>query len=386
MDSGFEGLQLAHALINSDTLILQVIVAMCATYDFFKTNRDRRSLFKGCEKVLVTLNVPGQLVNRNIRQFFSLGLRHIKNRYHLISGYGNFLFLHDRFSVFPHNRLSCMRVDFLRLLFYLERRRGNNLDTLFAFYYVTLKVIFPSSKSCHKGSVGLLHGDKQRIVKAVIVEAGHNFEIFFVAFTVKEFCNALLQTVGNLFHLFCGFFACQHDRDNRAGLLRLYGCRRGGLFCGGCVHKNLVLFALFRLRITHNAVFLRQFAPLKMAFPFVAAFHKVAIRGKAALLLLGSIFSKSSKVNAVFPFFGHLHHAGFVKVIVAQVAGRVHSGDMYEIIHVVSKINYLSDIFKSLFLLQGCVELWKLCGVKLCDTRCKKIKAVNVSGAYHVIG
>jgi hypothetical protein len=65
-----------------------------------------------------------------------------------------------------------MRVDFLRLLFYLERRRGNNLDTLFAFYYVTLKVIFPSSKSCHKGSVGLLHGDKQRIVKAVIVEAG----------------------------------------------------------------------------------------------------------------------------------------------------------------------------------------------------------------------
>ena len=56
------------------------------------------------------------------------------------------------------------------------------------------------------------------------------------------------------------------------------------------------------------------------------------------------------------------------------------------IIHVVGKVDYLSDILKSLFLLQGCVELRDFHRVKLCQSRRKEIQAVNVSGTYHVIG
>ena len=58
---------------------------------------------------------------------------------------------------------------------------------------------------------------------------------------------------------------------------------------------------------------------------------------------------------------------------------------MHEIVHVVGKVNDLPDILKALFLLQGSVELRKLCGVKLGKSRRKEVKAVNVGSAYHVI-
>ena len=37
-------------------------------------------------------------------------------------------------------------------------------------YHVSPKIIFPCGKARNKGSVRLLHGDKQRIVKAVIMK------------------------------------------------------------------------------------------------------------------------------------------------------------------------------------------------------------------------
>ena len=47
---------------------------MRAALDILKGDRDGGSLFKGCEKILVAVNVACQLVNRNVRQLLSLGL------------------------------------------------------------------------------------------------------------------------------------------------------------------------------------------------------------------------------------------------------------------------------------------------------------------------
>ena len=163
-------MQLAHALIKGNTLVLQVVVTMCATLDFFKADRNRRSLFKGSENVLVMLYVPGQHIYGNIGDFPALGLRYVKDRYHLKGGYRDFLFLGYGLSVFADNGFLCLRVDFLHFLFNLERRRGKDFDTLLSFHHVSSKVIFPCGKSGDKGSVRLLHGDKQRIVKAVIMK------------------------------------------------------------------------------------------------------------------------------------------------------------------------------------------------------------------------
>ena len=163
-------MQLAHALIKGNTLVLQVVVTMCAALDFFKANRNRRSLFKGSENLLVMLHISGQHIYGNVGDFLSLGLRYIKDRYHLKGGDCDFLFFGYGLSVLTDNDFLCLRVDFLHFFFNLERRRGKDFDTLLSFHHVSSKVIFPCGKSGDKGSVGLLHGDQQRIVKAVIMK------------------------------------------------------------------------------------------------------------------------------------------------------------------------------------------------------------------------
>ena len=163
-------MQLAHALIKGNTLVLQVVVTMCAALDFFKANRNRRSLFKGSENLLVMLHISGQHIYGNVGDFLSLGLRYIKDRYHLKGGDCDFLFFGYGLSVLTDNDFLCLRVDFLHFFFNLERRRGKDFDTLLSFHHVSPKVIFPCVKSRDKGSVGLLHGDQQRIVKAVIMK------------------------------------------------------------------------------------------------------------------------------------------------------------------------------------------------------------------------
>ncbi len=51
--------------------------------------------------------------------------------------------------------------------------------------------------------------------------------------------------------------------------------------------------------------------------PLVPAFDKVAILGKHALLLLGHIPAKLRRVDAAFPFFRHIHHAGAIQVVIS---------------------------------------------------------------------
>jgi len=68
VNGGFERLQLAHTLVKRNTLILQVIIAVCAALDFLKADGDGRGLFKGCEKITVLLHISRQRVHGNIRQ------------------------------------------------------------------------------------------------------------------------------------------------------------------------------------------------------------------------------------------------------------------------------------------------------------------------------
>ena len=61
-------------------------------------------------------------------------------------------------------------------------------------------------------------------------------------------------------------------------------------------------------------------------------------------------------------------------------------GNMDVKIHVVGEVDYLSDVLKTVFLLQGCVQLANLGGVKLFKPRRKKIEFVHLCRAYHFIG
>ena len=82
----------------------------------------------------------------------------------------DFLCFRDGLPVFADHRLSRLRVFLLYLLPDFIRRRDKYAYAFFPAHYVPSKVIFPCVKSGDKGSVGLLHGDQQRIVEAVIME------------------------------------------------------------------------------------------------------------------------------------------------------------------------------------------------------------------------
>ena len=122
-----------------------------------------------------------------------------------------------------------------------------------------------------------------------------------------------------------------------------------------------------------------------MFLPCVAAFHKIAVFRKAAFFLRGGVSSKGDRVNAVFPFSGHLHHAGFVKVIIAQFAGCVYFGDMHEKVLVIGKVNELPDILKTVLSLRGCVQRGNPGSVKGFQSCRKEIQLVHLCRAYHVI-
>ena len=154
---------------------------------------------------------------------------------------------------------------------------------------------------------------------------------------------ALFQSGGNLLYFVGGIFGSKDNRDNGAELFDGLCCLRRG--------SSVKIYGLFWLRVTHNTVFLRHTAPLKLTLPLVAAFYDISVLGKRALFLLGGVFAKGFKVNAAFPFFGHIHHAGFIQIVVAQIAGRVYVGDMHKVVHVVGKVDNLSDILKAVFLL-----------------------------------
>ena len=51
--------------------------------------------------------------------------------------------------------------------------------------------------------------------------------------------------------------------------------------------------------------------------PLVPAFNKVAVLGEHSLLLLGHIPAKLCRVDAAFPFFRHIHHAGAIQVVIS---------------------------------------------------------------------
>ena len=163
-------MQLAHALIKGNTFVLQMVVSVCAALDFLKSNGNRGSLFKGSENVLVMLHISSQHIYGNVGDFLALGLRYIKDRYHLKGGDCDFLFFGYGLSVLTDNDFLCLRVDFLHFFFNLKGRRCKDFDTLLSFHHISPKVIFPCGKSGDKRSVGLLHGDQQRIVKAVIMK------------------------------------------------------------------------------------------------------------------------------------------------------------------------------------------------------------------------
>jgi len=304
VDGRFDGLQLAHALLNCNAVVEQMKVPMRAALDVLKPDGHRGCLLQRLEKILVVLHAAGQFIHSNGRQWFTLSLADIEHGHHLKGRNLYRLFFRQRLAVLVQNRLTLF-VQLFHFLLDLVRRRSQNLDAFFAFLYGAVERVFPLVEARHQ--LPALHGDQQGVVEAVIVEFRHRGEVGFVAVAVEQLLNPCFQPVRNFFHPFRAVFAVQDDGDNFLRFRFRLNRRRDV----GRIPQD------FRCRKGQHPVFLRHGLALVDFLPLVPAFDKVAVLGERTLFLLSHIPAKLCRVDAAFPFFRHIHHAGAIQVVIS---------------------------------------------------------------------
>ena len=304
VDSRLDGLQLAHALLDGNAVVEQMKVAVRPALDVLKPDWHRGSLLQCLEKILVVLHAAGQFIHGDRGQRFALGLADIEHGNHLKGRNLHRLFFRQRLAVLVQNRLALF-VQLFHLLLDLVGRRGKDFDAFFALFHGAVERVFPLVEARHQLSA--LHGDQQGVVEAVIVEFCHRGEVGFVAVAVEQLLNPCFQPVRDFFHALCAVFAVQDNGENLLQLRLTLDGRRDV----GRISQN------FRRRKGQYPVFLRHRLALVDFLPLVPAFDKVAILGKHALLLLGHMPAKLRRVDAAFPFFRHIYHAGTVQVVIS---------------------------------------------------------------------
>ena len=163
-------MQLAHVIVNGDSFFCKVIVAVSASVDMLKGNRNGRSLFQCGKKILILRHIAGQFIYSNRGNLFSFRLRYIKDGYHLVGRNGNFLFFGNCLSVCSDKGHICFRIKLFYFLSYLKGCRGDNTDSFFSFFDRSSVAVFPCTKACNQRSVGLLQSNQHGIIKAVMMK------------------------------------------------------------------------------------------------------------------------------------------------------------------------------------------------------------------------
>ena len=290
--------------MDGNAVVKQVEITVRPALNVLKPDGHRGSLLQRFEKILIVLHAAGQFIHCDRWQRFALGLADIEHGNHLKGRNLHRFFFRQRLAVLVQNRLALF-VQLFHLLLDLVRRRSKDFDAFFAFLYGAVERVFPLVEARHQ--LAALHGDQQGVVEAVIVEFRHRGEVGFVAVAVEQLLNPCFQSVRNFFHPLCAVLTIQ-DNGNNFLRFRFRLNRRRDV---GRISQN------FRRRKGQHPVFLRHRLALVDFLPRIPAFDKIAILGKHALLLLGHIPAELRRVDAAFPFFRHIHHAGAIQVVIS---------------------------------------------------------------------
>ena len=290
--------------MDGNAVVKQVEITVRPALNVLKPDGHRGSLLQRFEKILIVLHAAGQFIHCDRWQRFALGLADIEHGNHLEGRNLHCFFFRQRLAVLVQNRLALF-VQLFHLLLDLVRRRSKDFDAFFAFLYGAVERVFPLVEARHQ--LAALHGDQQGVVEAVIVEFRHRGEVGFVAVAVEQLLNPCFQSVRNFFHPLCAVLTIQ-DNGNNFLRFRFRLNRRRDV---GRISQN------FRRRKGQHPVFLRHRLALVDFLPRIPAFDKIAILGKHALLLLGHIPAELRRVDAAFPFFRHIHHAGAIQVVIS---------------------------------------------------------------------
>ena len=192
VDSGANGLYLAHALPQENCLLLGGKIAVHIRFHFLKGNGHRGSAPQRFQKYFILRDIPGES-GADLWQRLSVCLGHIEHRYNLEHGNGDFLFLGDGFPVFVQQRQSGVRVQFLLLLLDFIGGGGQYLNPFFTLFDMTAKAVLPLVEACHQRGIRALGVDQHHIVQGVSVKPAHGCQVVPVTVRFKEFQNAFFN-------------------------------------------------------------------------------------------------------------------------------------------------------------------------------------------------
>ena len=160
VDHRLDGLALTHANLDADFFVYVAVIPFGFPFDFIKPHRHRRYLLDCRRKQRIVFDAGRQFVHFQRWNRFPIGLRNIEDRCYAETRNHILHTFHFRLTVFVQYSQTRILVDFLALLHFLDGSRSNDLDALFAFFDVTVKLILPCVKPCHQCGIRPLHSNQ----------------------------------------------------------------------------------------------------------------------------------------------------------------------------------------------------------------------------------
>ena len=74
MKAGLESLQITHAFLNCNPLILHMVIPLGSGLDIFKANRHRADIFDDIHENNELVHITLKLIDSKLRKLFSLSL------------------------------------------------------------------------------------------------------------------------------------------------------------------------------------------------------------------------------------------------------------------------------------------------------------------------
>lgn len=191
MHKRFDGLHLAHAGTEDNTLLAVAEIALCsALRDRLDAHRNRRKSHKAVVNALVVRNIAVQLSDTKGWQLLALGLTHVKDGNDAVTGDGDDRALLHRVSILILDRQTRSWVDLVVIHPFPLWARRKDLDAVLACFDASAEVLLPCVKASHMRRIGVLQKNKDGVAKAIMMEFGHDSEVFRIASALKNILRA----------------------------------------------------------------------------------------------------------------------------------------------------------------------------------------------------
>ena len=89
----------------------------------------------------------------------------------------------------------------ITFLLLLQLNRSQNRDSLLPLLHLPVKLLLPGAVPGNQRGIRLLHGDQNRVVKAVMMKLGHGIQILLVLLRREQILDSFFELFQNRLYL-----------------------------------------------------------------------------------------------------------------------------------------------------------------------------------------